>query len=81
MLWLPRNLRNTASEMSNGDAEYGSLSEVFPDEAEKWAKLFRVDAADCVAFRLDGEKQRAEVVLQKKGDTFRLLRCNNVKQL
>ncbi len=61
------------------DGEYGSLSEIFPDEAQRWSKLFGVDPVDCVAFRADREKLRTEVVLLKTGDSFRLLRCNNVR--
>ena len=61
--------------------QYGPLKEVFPEEAERWAKQFGVNADDCVAFRASRGGVHAEVVLLKKEDSCRVLRVNNVKQL
>ena len=60
---------------------YGPLKTVFPAEGERWAQMAGVSVADCVAFRAEKNGLRAEVVLVKEGETYRVVRCNNVKQL
>ena len=35
----------------------------------------------CVAFRLEQDNIRAEVILVREGNTHRVVRCNNVKQM
>jgi len=61
--------------------EFGNLNAIFPDEASKWAKVFGVKTNQCVAFHAERNGIRAEVVLYKEKGAYRLLRCNNVKQL
>ncbi len=71
--------------------DYGPLRKLFPAEAETWAKQAGVNPEDCVAFKLDRNALRAEVVLVKPstlnsqpstgGAPYRILRLNNVKQL
>ena len=63
------------------DGEFGPLSRVFPKEAAGWANQAGVKAEDCVAFKLERNGQRSEVVLWKQGITFLVLRCNNVGRL
>jgi hypothetical protein len=70
------------------EGAFGSLTNLFPAEAEKWAKQAGVNPADCMAFKLERNGQRAEVVLTKPSalnsqpsTPFRIVRCNNVKQL
>ena len=66
---------------------FGPLGEVFPDEAEGWARQGRVDSTNCVAFRMEREGVRAEVVLVRQEGfgaeepPYRVLRCNNVMQM
>ena len=60
---------------------FGSLTNVFPDKAEEWARRLGVSATDCVAFRAGDGPFRAELVLMEEGDSYRVVRCNNVKQL
>ena len=62
-------------------AIYGSLKHLFPTEAEAWTKQAGVNPDDCVAFRLDRNGLRTEVVLARGGQNYRIVRCNNVKQL
>jgi hypothetical protein len=68
---------------------FGPLREVFPQEAEGWAHQAGVKPEDCVAFKLERSNAfRAEVVLvmpstaaAQPSTPFRILRCNNVKEL
>lgn len=61
--------------------KFGSLQESFPAEAASWAAQAGVKPEDCVGFRLEWDSIRAEVVLVREGDDYRVVRCNNVKQL
>ena len=72
-------------------AIYGSLKQIFPNEAKAWSEQAGVKPEDCVAFKLERNGQRAEVVLAKTSSIehpessiapmYRIVRCNNVKQL
>lgn len=62
-------------------AQFGKLSEIFPAEADHWAAQAGVPVTNCVAFKLDQNGMRTEVVLLLEGKTSRIIRCNNVKQL
>ena len=68
-------------------ASFGALTNLFPAEAEKWAKQAGVRPEDCVAFKLERSGVRAEVVLAEDPalgsphSVFRIVRCNNVKQM
>lgn len=61
--------------------QFGPLREVFPAEVDRWAKAFGVNPDHCVAFRMEKDGLRAELVILQQGDSFRVLRCNNVKQM
>ena len=71
--------------------DYGPLKILFPAEAERWAGQAGVNPDNCVAFKLDRNGLRAEVVLAKPstlnpqpstGDApYRIVRLNNVKQM
>lgn len=50
-----------AATRKNG--RFGLLREVFPADADAWAKAFAVDADDCVAFKMERGALRAELVL------------------
>jgi hypothetical protein len=71
------------------EGQFGPLQEMFPQEAAAWATQAGVKLEDCVAFKLERNGLRAEVVLLKlssierpaSGIAYRILRCNNVKQL
>jgi hypothetical protein len=77
------------------EASFGPLTNLFPAEAENWAKQAGVKPEDCVAFKLERNGLRAEVVLAEEQEVrgqrtedrgqperhYRILRCNNVKQL
>jgi len=63
---------------------YGPLKELFPAEAETWAKRAGVNPDDCVAFKLERAGLCAEVVLYKPANPESpclIVRLNNVKQL
>jgi hypothetical protein len=62
-------------------AEFGPLKSVFPDQAAAWSYQAGVNSDDCVAFKMERVGIRAEVVLLHEGQTYRVLRCNNVKQM
>ena len=75
------------------DGRFGPLTNLFPLEAQSWATQAGVRPEDCMAFRLDRPNApRAEVVLVRIPDpssatghspppSFRIVRCNNVRQL
>ena len=79
------------------EGTFGPLTNIFPAEAEAWAKQAGVKPEDCVAFKMEKNGLRAEVVLasgQKAGansqkssvishqsSVLRVVRLNNVKQL
>jgi len=64
------------------DGSFGPLRELFPTEADAWAKAFSVNVDDCVAFRLQRGNTTAELVLHRQPDTtYRVLRCNDIRQL
>ena len=70
---------------------FGPLKELFPQEAQAWATQAGMEPEDCVAFKLERNGQRCEVVLAKpstlntppsaREGSYRIVRCNNVKQL
>jgi hypothetical protein len=70
---------------------YGPLKKLFPAEAERWARQAGVNPDQCVAFKLDRNGLRAEVVLVKPSTLnsqpstreapYRIVRLNNVKQM
>ena len=62
-------------------AQFGPLAAVFPAEAQPWAEAARVRVEDCVAFRMERDGLRAEVVLHQTPEGFRIVRCNNVRQM
>jgi hypothetical protein len=62
-------------------AEFGDLKSLFPNEAAAWCRRAGVNADDCVAFKMERAGIRAEVVLVREGQTYRVVRCNNVKQM
>ena len=62
-------------------AQFGPLATVFPAEAQPWAEAARVRVEDCVAFRMERDGVRAEVVLHQTPEGFRIVRCNNVRQM
>ncbi len=71
--------------------EYGPLRKLFHAEAEAWATQAGVNPDECVAFKLDHNALRAEVVLVKPSTLhpqpstgeapYRIVRVNNVKQM
>lgn len=70
------------------DGEFGPLPTLYPTEAKRWADQAGVNPEDCIAFKLERNGLRAEVVLARPSTLdsqpatgFRVLRCNNVKQL
>ena len=60
------------------EASFGPLNQLFPEEAAGWAKQAGVNPDDCIAFRMERNGIRAEVVLIPDGSRFRIVRCNNV---
>ena len=62
-------------------ATYGPLNQLFPAEAAAWAKQAGVNPDDCVAFKLEQNGLKSEVVLVLENQSLKIVRCNNVKQL
>lgn len=62
-------------------AVFGSLKKMFPEESVGWASQAGVNADDCVAFKMERAGIRAEVVMLREGSSYRVIRCNNVKQM
>ncbi len=62
-------------------AMFGSLSKVFPAEAAVWTQQAGVKVEDCVAFKMERDGLCAEVVLVAQNGHYRVVRCNNVKQM
>jgi hypothetical protein len=62
-------------------AEFGPAKSVFPVECANWCQQAGVNADDCIAFKMERAGIRAEVVLLREGETYRVVRCNNVKQM
>lgn len=63
------------------EGAFGALTNIFPAEAENWARQAGVKPEDCVAFKMERAGIGAEVVLLREGQAFRIVRCNNVKQM
>jgi hypothetical protein len=62
-------------------AQFGLAKLIFPDEYANWCQQAGVDAGDCVAFKMERGGVRAEVLLVHDGQIYRVVRCNNVKQM
>ncbi len=60
---------------------FGSLKEVFPKEAETWSRQAGVSPEKCVAFKMEQNGLRSEIVLFAENQTYKVVRCNNVKQM
>ncbi len=58
---------------------FGSLSEVFPERGERWAKRVDAKVEDCKALKGPGEV--GEVVFCKLGGSWKIIRLNNVGKL
>jgi hypothetical protein len=63
------------------EGRFGTLKEIFPQEAEKWAEQAGVNAQDCLAFRLDRNGLTAELVVLRNEPFGKIVRCNNISQL
>lgn len=62
-------------------AQFGLAKSIFPDEYANWCQQAGVDADNCVAFKMERAGIRAEILLVREGQTYRVVRCNNVKQM
>lgn len=89
--FLTKALRDEISpeglEVLRQQGQFGPLTNIFPAEAQAWASQAGVKPEDCVAFKLERNGLRAEVVLainserKTRNAKLRIVRCNNVKQL
>ena len=62
-------------------AQFGLAKSLFPAEYAKWCLQAGVTADDCVAFKMEHDGIQAAVLLVHEGQTYRVVRCNNVKQM
>lgn len=62
-------------------AEFGPAKSIFPGDYAAWCQQSGVDADNCVAFKMERAGLRAEILLVQEGQTYRIIRCNNVKQM
>jgi hypothetical protein len=60
---------------------FGPLKNLFPQEAGRWAEMAGVEVDNCVAFRMERGGIRAEVVLASAKNSYRVVRCDNVRQM
>jgi hypothetical protein len=83
--FLSKALRDEISQAGiaalNRLAIFGSLTNLFPNEGIGWADQAGVKPLDCVAFRMERNGIRAEVVLARTGDSYQVVRCNNVREM
>ena len=61
--------------------DYGQLREMFPAQAEAWTKPHGINPGECVAFRASRGNLHVELVLHVTQSGYRIVRCNNVRQL
>ena len=61
--------------------EFGVLHKVFPAEGDAWAKQVGAHSDECVAFKMERNGLRAEVVLLTNAPAVKIIRINNVKQM
>jgi hypothetical protein len=64
-----------------GHAQFGSAKSIFPNECAGWCQQAGVNPDDCVAWRMERAGIQAEVLLVHAGEGYRIMRCNNVKQM
>lgn len=62
------------------EAQFGSLEQVFPEDALLWASNAGVRSVDCVAFRLEKNGLRAEIAIATN-PVPRVIRINDVRQM
>ena len=83
--WITEVLRDEVSAEGLAalarQGRFGPVAELFPDEARRWADGAGVRVEECVAFRMERDGLRAEVVLHQSPAGLRVIRCNNVKQM
>lgn len=83
--FIRKALNNEISEdglrVIASQGSFGPLSGVFPAEGTAWARQAGVNPDDCVALKCSNRGLKAEVVLEVHGETYRVVRCNNVKQM
>ena len=76
---LTSEISSEGAKQIASKGQFGPLKDVFPNDAAQWAAGVPID--DCVAFRMEREGIRAELVLLKSADKHLVLRCNNVRQM
>jgi hypothetical protein len=62
-------------------AQFGPAKSIFPAEYAEWCRQAGVAADDCVAFKMERAGIQAEIVLVHEGETYRVVRCKDVKQM
>ena len=61
------------------EGEFGALLDIFPETGNEWASKAGVGAGDCVAFRLERNGIRSELVVYVGTTPNRMVRANNIK--
>jgi hypothetical protein len=61
--------------------QFGPAKSIFPDEYAGWCQRSGINPDDCVGFRMERAGIHAEVLLVHEGQGYRIVRCNNVKQM
>jgi hypothetical protein len=83
--FIRKALKNEISEdglrVIASQGSFGPLSQIFPVKGLVWARQAGVNPNDCVALKCEHNGPIAEVVMEVRGETYRVVRCNNVKQL
>ena len=63
------------------DAQFGPLLSLFPDQAVAWTSPHSIPPEACLAYRMERAGITAEVVLAPHQGSFKIIRCNNIKQM
>jgi hypothetical protein len=63
------------------EARFGPLLDLFPEQAEAWTSPYSIPAAECLAFRMERSGITAEVVVAPYKGSYKIIRCNNIKQM
>ena len=62
------------------EARFGRLADIFPEDAQAWSSNAGVRVEDCVAFRLEKNGLRSEIVIATN-PARRVVRINDVRQM
>jgi hypothetical protein len=72
-----REITKQGIEVLAAKGQWGKLTQVRPDNAEKWAKKFQVPPEQCYALSYEG----AEAAFHFDGKSLKIIRCDDIGKL